>query len=713
MAEYTNLEKTLDGVNAVEQAVDRVERLVKEYSDPIQKLNKSLGGFGIGLTKFGAINAKLEVLNDRLELEQKQTKQLLAFQMRFENVLKAPSLKNQLDKFGPQILGDTIQDALAAGGPALAEAIDLGAMMTGVGKDPAKMFEFIKDFRNISGFNADQQKQLISSLKRNFARQDALISALGELTSTLQATAQLSPKISENIVSLLGDLTNQFPGLEQQFGDFFKTFLTDATIGRGYLGAELANAQKDLVQKLISKSATKEDILDFIDLVSTSPEIKAREEFLLAQAGTTGLLQDSIVQLSQMAGPLALLARNLDSAVKTTNELNKVNVVPQKAFEGQELENQITNQLDINLDKINNAIKITKEDFFEIQKYAAKIGADLTFSLDQLQGTIQETAESVNKNSLETLRNIRAEEEKLSDAYTKYAIGRDIFDVSKGAISAGVDILAKAKETADAARGRLGESCAKPMYVVICDEGIDAESKKKSDTSKKGWLSTAWDKFKGWIGGILTAIGTATLAFGNKFKDFAMKTIPMWWKGLSPLMKGLVIAGVTAAIAAIFALINSMLEVGGTTSKMADPIRYTGGRENFEANKATYESLLLLKKSYEDSEYQAPPQLLDAIKQLQEVLQEPETKNDFYKFLQERNIDPTTNPPPIFSEENSQKMGAAIGSVLEKKLNSINFVMPENEAMLGALADLKDEVSIVSKTIIETRFSQRYEPTFG
>jgi hypothetical protein len=486
MAEYSNADKALDAANIAQNTAANLERIVKEYSKPIENLNKALGGFGIGLTKFGVINAKLEILNDRIELEQKQTKQLLAYQMRFENVLKSSKLKNQLDKFGPKILGDTIQDALAAGGPALAEAIDLGAMMTGVGKDPAKMFEFIKDFRNISGFNADQQKQLISSLTKNFSRQDALITALGELTATLQATAQLSPEISENIVSLLGDLTNQFPGLEQQFGDFFKTFLTDTTISRGYLGAELANAQKDLVQKLISKSATKEDILDLIDLVSTSPEIKAREQLSLAQAGTTGLLQDSIVQLSQMLGPLVPLIRNLDSAVKTTNEINKKNVVPQKAFEGQELENQITNQIDITLDKINSTVQLTADEFYEIQKFVAKFGGDLTLSLDQLKGTLDETAANINKTQAANINAIREQEKITSDLYTNIKMTMDAASTGFQIFEGVTDILKKIEESK---KKNLGDSCANPLYVVLCNQNVGVgtgspPSNKPSDTKK-------------------------------------------------------------------------------------------------------------------------------------------------------------------------------------------------------------------------------------
>jgi hypothetical protein len=48
-----------------------------------------------------------------------------------------------------------------------------------------------------------------------------------------------------------------------------------------------------------------------------------------------------------------------------------------------------------------------------------------------------------------------------------------------------------------------------------------------------------------------------------------------------------------------------------------------------------------------------------------------------------------------------------IGKVLHDVLR------PENDALLGALEDLKDEVSIVSKTIVETSLYERYNPTFG
>jgi hypothetical protein len=703
MAEYGGIDRTLDAVTGVEQAVDRVERIVKEYSKPIERLNKAIGGFGIGLTKFGSLNAKLEALNDRLELEQKQTKQLLGFQMRFENVLKSNKLKPQLDKFGPKILGDTIQDALAAGGPALADQIDLGAMLTSVGKDPAKMFEFIKDFRVISGFNADQQKSLISSLKKNFSRQDQLISALGELTATLQATAQVSPEISKNIVSLMGDLTSQFPGLEQQFGDFFKTFLSDPNIGRGYLGVELANAQKTLVGKLIEKNATKEDLLGFIDLIANSPELKARQNMTLGYARATGQLQDAIVLQQKMQGDLAAKAKSLSSAIKTTEGLQKDTVVPEAQFVGGELEKSIINQLDITLDKINSSTKLTRDDFFKIQEYAAKIGADLTFSLDQLKGTLQETAESVNKTNQETITKIREQEEILSDLYTKYSIGRDIFDTTKGAIDTVVDMFRKAKEAKDAMADKLGSSCDKPMYVVMCDEAAMEESKKKSEPdTKKGWWETIRDLaiFK-WLsdkGGVVLE----KLKGGWGKMLVGLKSIVPWFKGLTPLLKTVVVAGVLAIIGIIFALINAMLDVGGTASTQQQrPV--PRGIDYFDDDIRVYKTLREQRAMGNN--------VGETIKEFEEGFQLPDTKEKFYEFLKNEGINQTTIAPArSLSEEEATRYGEVISDVLEKKLNNTNFVAPENESIIAAIFKLKEEVSIVSKTLIDVKSTERYNP---
>jgi hypothetical protein len=721
MAEYSNADKVLDAANIAQNTAANLERIVKEYSKPIENLNKALGGFGIGLTKFGVINAKLEILNDRIELEQKQTKQLLAYQMRFENVLKSSKLKNQLDKFGPKILGDTIQDALAAGGPALAEAIDLGAMMTGVGKDPAKMFEFIKDFRNISGFNADQQKQLISSLKRNFARQDALISALGELTSTLQATAQLSPTISENIVSLLGDLTNQFPGLEQQFGDFFKTFLTDATIGRGYLGAELANAQKELVQKLISKSATKEDVLDFIDLVSTSPDIKARKEFLLAQAGTTGLLQDSIVQLSQMAGPLALLARNLDSAVKTTNELNKVNVVPQKAFEGQELENQITNQIDITLDKINSTVQLTADEFYEIQKFVAKFGGDLTLSLDQLKGTLDETAANINKTQGSTIVALREQEKITSDLYTNIKMTMDAASTGFQIFEGVTDILKKIEESK---KKNLGDSCANPLYVVLCNQNVGGGSPNGKNTTTPVPTPTPTP----------TPVPPASPRPAPPPAPPAPPTprppppprIPRIPGG----MKGPIVFVIGYAI---FKTAQAIIDSFGTDAPNRNNISKTDGKPTFrdydlekamrgsEFHPEGFEYMTPFRAGMENYQenlrawenWSRDPQGGAATKLLEKTLQHPETFDKFMQYREDSGYKYAPLEKPYTREEwiqmqyDMSQWPEKIGKVLHDVLR------PENDALLGALEDLKDEVSIVSKTIVETSLYERYNPTFG
>jgi hypothetical protein len=128
---------------------------------------------------------------------------------------------------------------------------------------------------------------------------------------------------------------------------------------------------------------------------------------------------------------------------------------------------------------------------------------------------------------------------------------------------------------------------------------------------------------------------------------------------------------------------------------------FRAGMENYQENLRAWEN------------WSRDPQGGAATKLLEKTLQHPETFDKFMQYREDSGYKYAPLEKPYTREEwiqmqyDMSQWPEKIGKVLHDVLR------PENDALLGALEDLKDEVSIVSKTIVETSLYERYNPTFG